>query len=185
MLSPSLLLLTLATTLPLTTAQTTGPVTAPPGYRAVYITSKVDAKFVVSAKTPVKAGNTIVVNTQAANKPEQQWWLTATTGDSKIQLANTTLCLDAGAKTTWKDMANIYVKDCTADAADPSQLWNVMADGRIALKASSPQECIDLQYMRATANNPVGLYACAGLGNTGAADKGINWPLVNVTAGAA
>ena len=44
------------------------------------------------------------------------------------------------------------------------------------------EECIDLQYMKATANNPVGLYACAGLGNTGAADKGINWPLVNVTA---
>jgi len=44
------------------------------------------------------------------------------------------------------------------------------------------EQCIDLQYMRATANNPVGLYTCAGLGNTGAADKGINWPLVNVTA---
>jgi len=39
--------------------------------------------------------------------------------------------------------------------------------------------------MRATPNNPVGLYTCAGLGNTGAADKGLNWPLVNVTAGAA
>lgn len=36
--------------------------------------------------------------------------------------------------------------------------------------------------MRATQNNPVGFYTCAGLGNTGAADKGINWPLVNATA---
>ena len=44
------------------------------------------------------------------------------------------------------------------------------------------ESCVDLEYMRATANNPVGLYSCAGLGNTGAADKGINWPLVNVTA---
>lgn len=44
------------------------------------------------------------------------------------------------------------------------------------------EECVDLQYMRATANNPVGLYSCAGLGNTGAGDKGINWPLLNVTA---
>jgi hypothetical protein len=35
--------------------------------------------------------------------------------------------------------------------------------------------------MRATANNPVGLYSCAGLQNAGAKDKGINWPLVNVT----
>jgi len=73
-----------------------------------------------------------------------------------------------------------------------------MADGRIALIPSSPrkcfqilrdvsglipitEECIDLQYMRATANNPVGLYSCAGLQNAGAKDKGINWPLVNVT----
>jgi hypothetical protein len=43
------------------------------------------------------------------------------------------------------------------------------------------EECVDLQYMRATANNPVGLYSCAGLQNAGAKDKGINWPLVNVT----
>ena len=43
------------------------------------------------------------------------------------------------------------------------------------------EECLDLQYLRATQNNPVGLYACAGLGNTGAKDKGINWPLVNAT----
>ena len=42
-------------------------------------------------------------------------------------------------------------------------------------------QCVDLQYMRATPNNPVGLYNCQGLGNIGAADKGINWPLVNVT----
>lgn len=43
------------------------------------------------------------------------------------------------------------------------------------------EECLDLQYLRATENNPVGLYNCAGLGNTGAADKGINWPLANAT----
>lgn len=35
--------------------------------------------------------------------------------------------------------------------------------------------------MRATPGNPVGLFTCAGLGNTGAKDKGINWPLVVVT----
>ncbi|KAH8910581.1 hypothetical protein BR93DRAFT_964445 [Coniochaeta sp. PMI_546] len=153
-------------------------VTAPEGYRKVYITSKVDAKFVIVPKA-AKSGNTIVVQT-LTSKPEQQWWIKD--GDSKIQLVNTTLCLDAGAKSAWKDMASVYVKDCTADPADPSQLWDVKADGRIALKASSPQECLDLQYMRATANNPVGLYACAGLANAGAGDKGINWPLVNVTA---
>lgn len=103
-------------------------------------------------------------------------------------------------------MANIYLQTCSATEA--GQQWVAMTDGRIALAASSPrkctlftyqlflnprvssanrsihpkEECVDLQYMRATANNPVGLYSCAGLGNTGAADKGINWPLVNVTA---
>jgi hypothetical protein len=46
---------------------------------------------------------------------------------------------------------------------------------------SATEECLDLQYARATANNPVGLYNCAGLNNVGAADKGINWPLLNVT----
>lgn len=34
--------------------------------------------------------------------------------------------------------------------------------------------------MRATAGNPVGLYTCAGLGGTGAADKGIVWGFVDV-----
>jgi hypothetical protein len=43
------------------------------------------------------------------------------------------------------------------------------------------EQCIDLQYLRAVQNNPVGLYNCAGLANSGAADKGINWPLANVT----
>jgi hypothetical protein len=122
-------------------SQTTAPApaapTLPAGYRAVYITSKVDGKYVVVPKTPVKAGTTLVVQT-LTSKPDQQWWLTA--GDSKIQLANATLCLDAGAKSAWKDMAAVYLRECTADAADPSQLWNVMADGRIALKASSPRE---------------------------------------------
>jgi hypothetical protein len=43
------------------------------------------------------------------------------------------------------------------------------------------EECIDLQYAKATANNPIGLNSCAGLANAGAGDKGINWPLFNVT----
>lgn len=93
-------------------------------------------------------------------------------------------------------MAAISLKDCSA--TEVAQQWDVMADGRIALAASSPrkhgnlswntrkliseiEECIDLQYMKATANNPVGLYSCAGLGNIGAKDTGINWPQVNVT----
>lgn len=153
-------------------------VTPPAGYRKVYMTSNVNVKFVVQPKTPIKAGTTLVVQT-LTSKPEQQWWLQ--TGKTKIQLVDTTLCMDAGAKSAWKDMANIALNNCS-DTAD-GQKWEVKADGRIAVDLSpSPQQCIDLQYMRATANNPVGLYSCAGLGNTGAADKGINWPLVNVTA---
>lgn len=79
----------------------------------------------------------------------------------------------------WKDMSRVYLVTCAPNSA--SQQWDVMADGRIALIASKPQECLDLQYMRATPNNPVGLYSCAGLGGIGAADDGLNWPLVNAT----
>ncbi|KAI0913266.1 hypothetical protein F4824DRAFT_499994 [Ustulina deusta] len=149
---------------------------APEGYRAVYITSMVNTKFVVVPKAR-SSGSTLVIQT-AASKAEQQWYIKG--GDNTtIQLAGTTLCIDAGAKTNWKDMASLSVTECS-DTVD-GQKWNVMADGRIALQLSSPQECIDLQYMRATENNPVGLYSCAGLGNIGAADKGINWPLANAT----
>lgn len=55
-----------------------------------------------------------------------------------------------------------------------------LSDNWVLIQSS--EQCLDLQYLRATANNPVGLYTCAGLGNTGAADKGINWPLLNATA---
>jgi hypothetical protein len=95
-------------------------------------------------------------------------------------------------------MASVYVNTCSDTA--PGQQWTAMADGRIAVAGSSPrkstmglwlrksisrltivtEECLDLQYMRATQNNPVGMYSCAGLGNIGAKDKGINWPLVSV-----
>jgi hypothetical protein len=112
--------------------------------------------------------------------PEQSWYIKAPNNATSIQLASTTLCMDAGPKSGWKDMANIYLRECVAGSEQ--QTWNAMADGRIALAASSgTQQCVDLQYLRATQNNPVGLYNCAGLGNTGAADKGINWPLKNAT----
>ncbi|KIH87795.1 hypothetical protein SPBR_05318 [Sporothrix brasiliensis 5110] len=151
------------------------PLDVPAGYKTVYITSNVNAKFVVQPKA-AKAGSAVVVQT-LTSKPEQQWYVKD--GASKIQLAGTTLCLDAGAKSKWKDMAALVINDC-ADTAE-GQNFDVKADGRIAVAASSPQECVDLQYMRATANNPVGLYSCAGLGNAGAGDKGINWPLVAAT----
>ncbi|EMR69959.1 putative carbohydrate-binding module family 13 protein [Eutypa lata UCREL1] len=152
----------------------TGFAQAPEGYTTVYITSMVDTNYVI-VPTTAMAGSTVVVQT-SAETPEQQWYVKD--GDSAIQLVGTTLCLDAGESTNWKDMATIYIEEC---AETESQQWVFMGDGRIALGASSPQECVDLQYMRATPNNPVGLYSCAGLGNIGAADAGINWPLVNVT----
>lgn len=95
-------------------------------------------------------------------------------------------------------MALIHLAEC--DDAAVSQTWEVMEDGRIALTASAgprkctvmslhssaantlAEECIDLQYMRAVPNNPVGMYDCEGLGGIGAADAGLNWPLVDVDA---
>jgi hypothetical protein len=86
--------------------------------------------------------------------------------------------MDAGPKSSWKDMGPISLRECVPGAE--SQTWDTMADGRIALKASTgTKQCLDLQYLRAVENNPVGLYNCAGLGNSGAKDKGINWPLVD------
>ncbi|KAK3294452.1 uncharacterized protein B0H64DRAFT_375243 [Chaetomium fimeti] len=147
----------------------------PEGYRTVYITSNVDPKFVIVAKERT-AGSTTIVKTRN-DTPEQQWYLQD--GATKIQLAGTTLCMDGGAEANWKDMGNIYVNEC---AETESQNWFVMDDGRIALEPSDQKQCVDLVYMRAVENNAVGLYSCAGLGNIGAADKGINWPLVDATA---
>ena len=122
---PSLLALGLAST-------ALGQVTPPAGYRKVYITSNVNAKFVVEPKTPVKAGVQLVVNT-LANKPSQQWWLQ--NGKTRIQLVDTTLCIDAGAKANWKDMARLTLSEC-AETVD-GQKFEVKADGRIAVDLSA------------------------------------------------
>ncbi|KAK9780009.1 putative Ricin B lectin domain-containing protein [Seiridium cardinale] len=116
----SILLLTLATA---GLAQT-----IPPGYRAVYITSTVDAKHVVVPKA-ASSGSTVVV------KPEQQWYIQS--GNTTIQLAGTSLCLDVGAQSNWKDMASISLATCSVTV--PGQQWVAMTDGRIALGASSPR----------------------------------------------
>lgn len=95
-------------------------------------------------------------------------------------------------------MAPINLAEC--DDASDSQIWNVMEDGRIALEASSSprkkirkflwclgsdvqaEECIDLEFMRAVPDNPVGFYDCGGLGGIGAEDPAIVWPLVDAEA---
>ncbi|KAI1323018.1 hypothetical protein F5Y16DRAFT_403885 [Xylariaceae sp. FL0255] len=165
----------LLTTVTLLTLATTGLSQIPDGYRAVYITSKVNSSFVV-VPTARTSGSGLVVQT-AAQTADQQWYIQD--GQTSIQLANTTLCVDAGAQSNWKDLASITVADCSATSQ--GQMWNAMADGRIALNMSNPQECLDLQFGRAVANNSVGIFSCAGLGGIGAADTGINWPLVNAT----
>ncbi|KAK4169808.1 hypothetical protein QBC43DRAFT_351986 [Cladorrhinum sp. PSN259] len=155
-------------------------VVVPEGYKKVIISSAVDAKFVIVPKAPLppKSGGSVVVQVRN-DKPEQHWYLT-NSNSSRIQYGGTNLCLDAGAKSNWKDMGNLWLKDCSE--TEVAQRWSILADGRIALQESpKPQQCVDLVYMQAKANNAVGLYTCAGLGNTGAKDKGINWPLVNVT----
>lgn len=130
MLGSSLVLLALAAT-------GFAQVTAPEGYRKVYMTSNVDKKFVIVGKSPVKAGGTLVVQT-LTSKPDQQWWLQ--NGKTRIQLVDTTLCMDAGAtKSAWKDMAPINLQECS-ETAD-GQKWEVKADGRIALDLSpAPRE---------------------------------------------
>ncbi|KAL1836769.1 hypothetical protein VTJ49DRAFT_4687 [Mycothermus thermophilus] len=152
----------------------TGLAQAPEGYRTVLITSNVDPKFVIVPKER-QAGTTTIVKTRN-DTPEQYWYLKD--GLTKIQLANSTLCMDGGPRSNWRDMGNIYVNECADDT--PSQEWFVMDDGRIALEPSERKQCVDLVFMRAVESNDVGLFTCAGLGNIGAADKGINWPLVDV-----
>ncbi|PMD43177.1 carbohydrate-binding module family 13 protein [Hyaloscypha variabilis F] len=166
----------LATSILLFALAAVGLADVPAGYKTVYLTSKVDAKLAIVPKTAV-AGSIIQVQTLAST-PAQQWYLKE--GNSSIQLAGSTLCLDGGAKSNWKDMGSVVVETC--DATSVSQVWNVMADGRIALAPSSPQECLDLQYMKDAPGTTVGIYSCAGLNNVGAADKGINWPQVAVNA---
>jgi hypothetical protein len=73
------------------------------------------------------------------SKPEQQWYIK--NNQTKIQLADTTFCMDAGPKSAWKDMANIYLRECSD--TEVAQKWVAMADGRIALEASpGTRECL-------------------------------------------
>jgi hypothetical protein len=74
----------------------TGLAAPPAGYQSVYLTSLVDKTFAVVPKTPVN-GSAIVVN-KLDNKVDQQWYIKSGNVTGSIQLANTTLCIDAGVK---------------------------------------------------------------------------------------
>ncbi|KAL2126376.1 hypothetical protein VTI74DRAFT_1090 [Chaetomium olivicolor] len=69
-------------------------VAPPEGYRKVYITSNVNTKFVIVPEART-AGSTTTVKT-LYNKPEQQWYIK--NGTTNIQLVDSTLCMDGGAK---------------------------------------------------------------------------------------
>lgn len=77
-------------------SQTTPTPTIPEGYRKVILNTIKDAKFAVQAQTPIKSGSGIILFTVKATspKPEQQWWIKD--GNTKVQLADTNFCLDAG-----------------------------------------------------------------------------------------
>jgi hypothetical protein len=66
------------------------------------------------------------------SKPDQQWYIEA--NQTKIQIADTTLCMDARPKSAWKDMANISLRPCADN--EVGQKWMAMADGRIAVEQS-------------------------------------------------
>jgi hypothetical protein len=86
----------LATTVLFLALAATGLSQVPDGYKKVYLTSNVNAKFAIVPKA-AKSGSTTVVQT-IDNKADQQWVLKEVPGNSTIQLFNTTLCLDGGAK---------------------------------------------------------------------------------------
>jgi hypothetical protein len=73
---------------------TTSLAEAPEGYRTVLITSNVDTKFVIVAKERVAGSTTIVKTRNDSATAEQSWYLKD--GETKIQLAGTTLCMDGG-----------------------------------------------------------------------------------------
>lgn len=91
----------LATTFFLLALAATGLAQVPEGYKKVYLTSNVNTKFVIVPKA-AKSGSTTVVQT-LSNTPAQQWVLKS--GNSTIQLYNTTLCLDGGAKSKSHSLA--------------------------------------------------------------------------------
>ncbi|KAL6155113.1 hypothetical protein ACJQWK_00981 [Exserohilum turcicum] len=105
MLTTALLVLSLAVA---------GLAQAPAGYRTVYITSAQDTKFAVVPKSRT-ASATLVVQSRTSS-PEQTWYMAAPSNHTAIQLSSTTLCMDAGPKASWKDMAPIALRECVAGA---------------------------------------------------------------------
>ncbi|KAK8062790.1 hypothetical protein PG997_014887 [Apiospora hydei] len=160
----------------------------PEGYRQVLITSAWNAKFVVQPVAPVKSGSNIILfanhlltacapssrnhnRKTSTNAPEQQWYLQD--GATKIQVANTTLCLDAG--TGRSNGSPLTVATCADDRA--AQKWVYNADSQIVLDASSGAKlCADLYTGAVRDNTRIVLWQCIN------GDKNHVWKAQNVTA---
>ncbi|KAK8137291.1 hypothetical protein PG984_005231 [Apiospora sp. TS-2023a] len=161
----------------------------PEGYRQVLITSAWNAKFVVQPVAPVKSGNQSEIshdprtflnpitdlNNQTSktstNAPEQQWYLKSNA--TKIQVANTTLCLDAG--TARSNGSPLTVATCADDKA--SQKWVYNADSQIVLDtASGAKLCADLYTGAVRDNTRIVLWQCI------KGDKNHVWMAQNITA---
>ncbi|KAK6857795.1 hypothetical protein PG995_005494 [Apiospora arundinis] len=144
--------------------------TIPAGYRQVLITSAWNAKFVVQPVAPVKSGSNIILKT-STNAPEQQWYLKD--GATKIQLANTTFCLDAG--TARSNGSPLTVATC-ADAK-PAQNWVYNTDSQIVLDTTTGTKlCADLYTGAVRDNTRIVLWQCIN------GDKNHVWKAQNVTA---
>ena len=138
----------------------------PEGYRTVYISTMVDSKYVIVPKAS-KAGGTVVVYASCrpvlnladlagkraptspsssgtsrpahprSSSPTRRSAWTRVPRVSAVTACNKTISVLTIAA-NWKDMGTLYLQTCS-DTAD-AQKWTVMADGRIALTASSPRK---------------------------------------------
>ncbi|KAL7625731.1 hypothetical protein AAE478_004954 [Parahypoxylon ruwenzoriense] len=144
----------------------------PEGYSQVVITSSWDEKFVLQPVAPANAGSGIILATRK-DTGEQQWWLQ--NGNTKIQLANTTLCLDAG--TNHANGNPLTVAACADDLA--SQKWVYNTDKQIVLDQTGAKLCADLYMGSVRDNTRIVIWQCI------AGDKNHIWGIANTTATAA
>ncbi|KAI1494363.1 ricin B lectin domain-containing protein [Biscogniauxia mediterranea] len=169
--SPLALALALGAAAAATTAGE-GLAQAPPeGYQQVTIATAWSAQYVLQPSAPVQAGSGVVIMS-ASGAAEQQWYLKEEEGSStRIQLAETELCLDAG--TGRSNGSPLTVADCVEGQA--SQAWLYNADSQIVLDQTGAQLCADL-YMGAVQDNTrVVIWQCI------AGDKNHIWNVANVS----
>ncbi|RYP85170.1 hypothetical protein DL770_005084 [Monosporascus sp. CRB-9-2] len=167
----------------------TGLAQAPEGYRTVVIATAWDDNYVLQAAAPAQSGSAVILSS-LKNAPEQQWYLKD--GSTKLQLANTTLCLDAG--TGRSNGSPLTVRDCVDGQA--SQNWIYNAEGQIVLDQAGPRKqhsghrpgvnrdsganfkaelCADLYFGSVRDNTPIVIWQCI------AGDKNHLWSAADVT----